>query len=124
MKRIILLLTIAFMLVNTPTPAFSQFDVTYDWVFKSQSLAGTIRIKLTNEALSGVLVEEMTPNWKTVISSTRTDEKGHFSIPNPASKNLHYLRLSGDGLCTTNVTVRISKWARKKELTLFISVAT
>jgi len=124
MKRAVLLLWMAFLLAASPATTHAQLAVEYARVFKSKSLSGTIRIKLTNESLNAVLVEEMMPNWRTVVSSTRTDVNGHFLIPTSYGKSLHYLRLSGNGLSTTGVTVRISKWAKKKELTLFISVAT
>ncbi|MGA3370514.1 MAG: hypothetical protein ABSC48_02010 [Terracidiphilus sp.] len=132
MKRILLYLTTAFLVVCSPISANSNEEtVHYDWVFKSQSLSGTIRVGCgdcikgasideTSTILKGALVEEMTTDWKTVLSTTRTDENGHFSIPNPASKNLHYLRLSFYGCHTTYVKVRITRWTRKKEVTLFI----
>ena len=132
MKRIFLYLTTVFLVVCSPIPAKSnETTVQYDWVFKSQSLSGTIRvgcgncmkgasINETSTVLKGALIEEMTTGWKAVISSTRTDEKGHFSIPSQASKNIHYLRLSFYGCHTTYVKVRITRWTRKKELTFFI----
>jgi len=121
MKRIIFFIMTTFLLICVSTPAFSDHSVVqYDWVFKSQSLSGTIRISPSDDSLNGVLVEEMTPNWKTVVSSTKTNEKGHFSIPSQASKNIHYLRLSLFGCHTTYAKVRITRWTRKKELTFFI----
>jgi hypothetical protein len=121
MKRLIFFATTAFLLICSPTPAFSDHStVQFERVFKSQSLSGTIQISATNNLLNGVLVEEMTPNWKTVISSTKTEEKGHFSIPSKAGKNIHYLRLSFYGCHTTYVRVRITRWTRIKKLTFFM----
>ena len=121
MKRLALFIMTIFLLICSSIPAFSDHSaVQYDWIFKSQSLSGIIRIHPSEDSLNGVLVEEMTPNWKTVVSSTKTDEKGHFSIPSQASKNLHYLRLSFFGCHTTYAKVRITRWTRKRELTFFI----
>ncbi len=125
MKRGILLFTMGILLIANPISAHSQFSVQYEKVFKSRTLSGTIWVYPTRDvAATGVLVEDMTPNWKNVVSSTRTDEKGHFSFPASASKNLHYLRLSAYGLRITFVKVRVSRWPSKKELSLHISVAT
>jgi hypothetical protein len=135
MKRIILLMTMAFLLVNIPTPALSQYTVQYEKVFKSQSLSGTIWagcggclkgafLDETSSVLKGALVEEMTPNWKAVVSSTRTDVNGHFSLPTSAGNNLYFLRLSTYGCNTTYVKVKISSRAGKKELVFFLSIAT
>jgi hypothetical protein len=135
MKRTILLLTLPFLLFCSPSPAIPQFSVQYEKAFKAQRLSGTIRagcsgclrgasLDETSSVVNGVLVEEMTPDWKAVVSSTRTDVNGHFLFPTPADKNLHFLRLSAYGLRTTYVKVRISRWARKRELTLFLSIAT
>ena len=121
MKRIIFFITTAFLLICSPIPAFSDHStVQYDRIFKSQSLSGTIRISATNDSLNGVLIEEMTTDWKDVVSSARTDEKGHFSIPNQAREGIHYLRLSFYGCHTTYVKVRITRWTRTKELTFFM----
>jgi hypothetical protein len=125
MKYSILLLAMALILGINPTLALSQFSVQYEKVFKSRTLSGTIWVNSTEAVVAtDVLVEDMTPNWKTMISSTRTDEKGHFTFPSMASKNLHYLRLSANGFRITSMKVKITRWARKKELSLFISVAT
>jgi hypothetical protein len=122
----------AFLLICSAIPANANEEtVQYNQVFKSQSLAGIVRVGCgnymkgasideTSTVLKGALVEEMTTGWKSIIFSTRTDANGHFSIPNPADKNLHYLRLSFYGCHTTYVKVRITRWTRKTELTLFI----
>jgi len=121
LRRTILFTMTMFLWICSSVPAFSDVSsVEYDWVFKSQSLSGTIRIGGSGDSLKGALVEEMTPNRKTVVSSTKTDEKGHFSIPSQASKNIHYLRLSFYGCHTTYVKVRITRWTRKKELTFLM----
>ncbi len=123
MKHIFLYLMTAFLLVCSPIPVKTdESTVHYDWVFKSQSLSGTIRVggKEMSTILKGALVDEMTTDWKAVLSSARTDENGHFSFPNSLNKKLHYLRVSYYGCHTTYVKVRITRWTRKKELTFFI----
>jgi hypothetical protein len=92
--------------------------------FKAQTLAGIVRTGWPEAAVTGVLVEECTSDWKVVKFSTKTDETGHFSLQGHAAKGPHYLRLSGYGFNTTLIKVKISGRARDRELTLRIYVAT
>ena len=136
MKRHILLMTTAFFLAVSPTVALSQYEtVQYEKVFKSKSLSGIVGAGCAtclkgaspdemSRVVKGVLVEEMTSNWGAVLSSTRTDENGHFSIHASAGKNLHYLRLSASGFNPTFVKVKVSTWARKRELTFLLQIAS
>jgi hypothetical protein len=92
--------------------------------FKAQTLAGIVRAGWPEAAVTGVLVEECTSDWKIVKFSTKTDGAGHFSLPGPAAKGPHYLRLSGYGFNPTLIKVKISGSAHDKELTLTVYVAT
>jgi len=127
MKHCFLVMTATVLsLAANPISAHSQFSVQYERVFQSRSFSGTISVgSIKNNApkANGVLVEDMSEGWKTVIASTVTDESGHFSFA-PTSKGVHYLRLSAKGFRITRMKVRISKWARKRDLSLEITVAT
>ena len=48
-------------------------------ISESRTLAGHVFVWGT-EPVSGVTVELCSDDWKTVFKSTKTDEKGHFSL--------------------------------------------
>jgi hypothetical protein len=48
----------------------------------SRTLAGHAQIGGTDVPANGVTVELCSSNWKTVLASTKTDEKGYFSLEN------------------------------------------
>lgn len=114
-------LVIALVISCCSVPGNSQIEILHEKPFKAQSLSGVVRLGPPPGVVAdGVLVEECSSDWKTVMASTRTDGNGHFSLANSKSKGLHYLRLSGHDLQRTCVKVRISKLAHKKELILTI----
>jgi len=124
MKKLVLFVTISIVSAACSIPALAQFDVRYEKVFWSKTLSGKTCVGSNEgDSLKGVLVEDMSSNWKTVENSTKTDENGHFSFQS-ARNGIHYLRLSAYGLSTTYIKVRISSWAKKEELLLKITVAT
>jgi hypothetical protein len=57
----------------------------------SRELAGNVLVKGTDAPAGGVLVELCSSDWKTVLASTKTDEKGHFSLEKPG--RLFYVRV-------------------------------
>jgi len=89
----------------------------------SRALAGHVLVRGTDEPASGVTVELCSSDWKTVITSTKTDEKGHFSLERPATGKLFYIRVSAPGMDIYELRVRIDKHATQ-ELTIHLSVAT
>jgi len=88
----------------------------------AQVLAGTVRVGQGGEGAKGVRVERCTNSWKSVKSSTTTDENGHFEF-DAVREGIYYLRFSATGLTTTLVRVRIRKSA-PKELSITIPFAT
>jgi hypothetical protein len=88
----------------------------------AQMLAGTVRVGDGGGGAKGVLVERCTRDWKVVVSSTTTDEDGHFEFPG-IGQGTRYLRFSAAGVITTLLKVRISKWA-PKEMSIAIRFAT
>jgi 5-hydroxyisourate hydrolase-like protein (transthyretin family) len=53
----------------------------------SRALAGHVLVQGTDAPADGVTVELCSSDWKTVLASTKTDEKGRFSLVKPASGN-------------------------------------
>jgi hypothetical protein len=96
--------------------------VTQKEISVSRALAGHVLVWGTEPA-SGVTVEVCSSDWKTVITSTKTDEKGHFSLERPATGKLFYIRVSAPGMNIYELRVRIDKHATQ-ELTIHLSVAT
>lgn len=97
--------------------------VTQKEISVSRALAGHVLVWGTDEPASGVTVEICSPDWKTVFTSTKTDEKGHFSLERPAMRKLFYIRVSAPGMNIYELRVRIDKHA-SQELTIHLSVAT
>jgi hypothetical protein len=64
----------------------------------SRTLSGHADVRGTNAPANGVTVELCSSDWKTVLASTKTDEKGHFSLEKPATGKLFYIRLSAPGM--------------------------
>lgn len=121
MKKVVVIGAMAVALLCMPR-AFAQLAITYDHAFKARTLAG--RVKLEGGApIKGVKVEECAQDWKTVLSSTVTDENGHFSFAEKPGRGLHYLRLLSPGLNMTLVRVRTTHLAHHKELSLTMYIA-
>ena len=89
----------------------------------SRALAGHVLVRGTDEPARGVTVELCTSDWKNVLASTKTDEQGHFSLEQPATGKLFYIRVSAPGMDIYQLRVRINKHATP-ELAIHLSVAT
>jgi 5-hydroxyisourate hydrolase-like protein (transthyretin family) len=89
----------------------------------SRALAGHVLVGGTNAPAGGVMVELCSSDWKTVLASTKTDEKGRFSLQKPASGKLFYVRVSAPGMDIYELRVRIDKHAAD-DMTIHLSVAT
>ena len=90
---------------------------------RTLTLAGHAEVGGTTAPANVVTVELCSSNWKTVLASTKTDEKGYFSLEKPATGKLFYIRLSAPGLDIYQLRVRIEKHAAP-ELTIHLSNAT
>lgn len=114
-------LSLALLVVRT---AFCQTEIIVrEKPLESRALGGKVQLGDSPEGVKGVLVEWCSPDWKTVKTSTRTDEKGRFSFPKASEKELHYLRFSLPGAHTLQVKVKIVRSGRK-ELTVRLEFAT
>jgi hypothetical protein len=119
-KRFLLLGLALFLGVGT---GHSTMLVVQKGISVSRTLAGHADVGGTNVPANGVTVELCSSNWKTVLASTKTDEKGYFSLKRPATGKLFYVRLSAPGMDIYQLRVRIKKHAAR-ELTIHLSVAT
>lgn len=104
--------------IGHPTELVEQKETSF-----SRALAGHAFVWGTNEPVSGVTVELCSSDWKSVLTSTKTDESGHFSLEKPANGKLFYIRLSAPGMNSYRLRVRIRAQAAP-ELTIRLSVAT
>ena len=89
----------------------------------SHALVGHVLVAGTDEPAKGVTVELCSADWKTGLKSTKTDEKGHFELEQPARGKLFYVRVSAPGMDILEFRVRIDKHATQ-ELTIHLTVAT
>jgi hypothetical protein len=114
-----LLAAVLFFAIGT---VYATELVTQKEISVSRALAGHVLVWGT-EPVSGVTVELCSADWKTVFKSTKTDEKGHFSLKPSSRGKLFYIRVSAPGMNMYELRVRIDKHATQ-ELTIHLSVAT
>ena len=114
---------LALVLLLAVGTGYSTERVMQKKISVSRALAGHVLVRGTDKPAGGVTVELCSSDWKTVITSTKTDEKGHFSLERPATGKLFYIRVSAPGMDIYELRVRIDKHATQ-ELTIHLSVAT
>jgi hypothetical protein len=119
-KRLVLLPLALFLAVEIghATTRFVQKQIS-----ATRALAGHVLVRGTEYPANGVAVELCSSDWKTVLASTKTDEKGYFSLERPTTGKLLYVRVSGPGMDIYELRVRINKRATE-DLTIHLSVAT
>ena len=116
---------LALVLLLAVGTGYSTERVMQKKISVSRALAGHVLVWGT-EPVSGVTVELCSSDWKTVIMSTKTDEKGYFSLERPATGKtgkLFHIRVSAPGMDIYELRVRINKHATQ-ELTIHLRVAT
>lgn len=87
----------------------------------AQHLDGTVRVD--DQPVSDVHVEECDHGWKHVLASTLTDSQGHFHLTRTSTGAIHYIKIYAPGFNVGEYTVRLSRHA-KPELQLRMSVGT
>jgi len=90
---------------------------------QSAKLVGGIVTDPSGAVLPDVIVEERSQDWKTVLRSTGTDEKGRFDFPATQRKAVYYLQFSRSGFDPLRIKLRIDKKA-KSPLVLKMVIAT
>jgi hypothetical protein len=119
-KQLVLLTLILFLAVET---AHSTMRVLQKEISVSRALAGHVIVRGTDEAANGATVEVRSSDWKKLLASTKTDEKGYFSLEKPVAGNLFYIRVSAPGMDIYDLRVRIGKNAAE-QLTIRLSIAS
>lgn len=101
-----------------------QFTEVLEKIQETQTLAGVVRIEDADfPGEKGVLVEDCSSDWGQIFASTRTDDLGHFKLPDTSKAKLHYLRFSKYAVRTELVKARIVKRG-PKELSINLDNAT
>jgi hypothetical protein len=77
----------------------------------------------TSFPLKGVLVQEFTSDWKTVLRTAVTDQQGRFKFANVQDRKIYYLQLSTPGFDSLRLRVRVDG-KRGTELKLKLTLAT
>lgn len=119
-KQLVLLALVFFLAVRT---GYATELVVQKEISVSRALSGHVLVGGTDEPASGVSVELCSSKWKTVLTFTKTDEKGHFLVEQPATGKLFCIRVSAPGMNIYELRVRINKHATR-ELTIHLSIAT
>lgn len=99
--------------------ALQTTEIEQAGVVNVKALEGHVDFASTGLAAKGVLVELCKPNWKAVIASTRTDERGYFSFKTPKSAGISHLRLSAPGVNTYKMRVRIKPHGAQNSTYIF-----
>jgi len=120
LKRFAFLILVVFLAVRT---GHSTQSVVQQEISISRALVGHVLVLGTDEPAGEVIVELRSPDWKTVLASTKTDKTGYFSLEQPTTGKLFYIRVSAPGMDIYELRVRIKKRAAQ-ELTIRLSVAT
>lgn len=88
----------------------------------SRTLAGHVSVGITKVPAKDITVELCSPDWQTVLSSTKTDNNGYFFLEKPAAGKLFNIRLSAPGVNPYRLRVRI-KEDGAQELTIHLDIA-
>ncbi len=115
--------TLLGVLLFAASSVYAQYTVTQKELSRSQRLAGYAIVGFDGVPAKGVTVELCSIGWKDVISTTKTNEKGYFSLKQPASGRMVYIRLLAEGINPYQLRVRLDMKATK-ELIIHLSNAT
>ena len=78
----------------------------------AKSVAGFV-VDPSGAGLSGVRVEERSGDWKTVLRSTKTDDKGRFHFSNSGNKSVYYLQFSRFGFNWLRLKLQLDKTVKR-----------
>jgi hypothetical protein len=73
--------------------------------------------------LTNVLVQEFSPDWKTVLRTSATDDHGTFSLANVQGRKIYCLQLSTPGFDPLRLRVQVNR-KRGANLKLKLTIAT
>jgi hypothetical protein len=87
-----------------------------------KSLKGVVNDP-TGAAIPGVVVEERSADWKEVLRSTETDDKGRFQFRKTENKAVYYIEFSRSGFDFLRVTIHLERNG-KPSLVVKLPIAT
>jgi hypothetical protein len=91
------------------TYSFPQMEIAeVEAPILSKAVAGVV-IDPSGAEVDGVVVEERSSDWKTVLRSTTTDTKGRFHFSSKSKQTLYYLQFNRLGFDWLRITVRLRK---------------
>ena len=77
----------------------------------------------TGSPLTNIVVQEFSPDWKTVLRTSATDKHGRFSLATVQGRNTYCLQLSAPGFDPLRVRVQVDR-KRGANLKLKLTIAT
>jgi len=87
-----------------------------------KSLKGVVNDP-SGAAIPGVIVEERSADWKEVLRSTETDERGRFHFRKTQNKAVYYIEFSRSGFDFLRVKIQLAKKG-KPSLVVKLPIAT
>ena len=91
--------------------AFAQMEIVeIEKPQPARSVAGLVSDP-SGSALPNVTVEERSEDWKTVLRSTETDDKGRFHFSKTPRKTTYRLQFGCSGFNWVRITLRLDKKA-------------
>jgi Carboxypeptidase regulatory-like domain len=122
------LLTFILLLMGCARRIPPEYEYPQGWITNleedhaiAQSLSGVVNDG-SGMPIRSVLVERMTPDFKRRIAATLTDEKGTFRFRH-RREGSHYLRFRFRGFNDYEIPVTITPKAKKRDLTVRMSVS-
>ena len=97
-KMIQRLLLLGLVFIFAMSTGSATMKVVQKTISSSRSLAGHVHVLGTDEPVNGATVDLYTSDWKTVLVSTKTNDKGYFSLDKIAREQLFYIRVSAPGM--------------------------
>ena len=93
-------------LFMVPIHVYSQYSIEIEKVQLARSLGAVVH-DATGSPIPGVLVEELSSDWKKSLRSTQTDTTGGFTLAPVKGRSVYYLQLSKYGFNSLRVRVKL-----------------
>jgi hypothetical protein len=71
-----------------------------------KTLSATVRDE-SNSPMGKALVQEFSPDWKTVLRTSVTGPDGRFSLPPVKAEKIYYLQISAPGFDPLRLRMRV-----------------
>jgi len=91
-------------------------------VQSAKSLSAVVQYP-NGDPIPNALLEEVSPDWKTVLRTSTTDTDGKFSLVTVKGRKIYFLQISAYGFDTLRVRVRVDP-KRGTDLKLKLEIAT